>query len=240
MKRRITKAEFEALSPELKAIYIADGEGYKLPLADDDDPDALRRARDREKQDAKEAKAEAKALQVELDKLKGKPTDIATLEASWKEKLAAKETELVARIDKLRKSAADALLNKAAADISASITAKQDHADLILPHIAPRFEVVFDGDVPSLKIKDKQGQLSAMSTEDLQKEIAATPKFASIVVVSKASGGGAPGGGPGGGAGSGTKKFSDLSEPERVELFRSNPTEFNRQFAEAKAAGVVK
>jgi hypothetical protein len=242
MKRKISKAEWEALSDAQKALYVVDGDGYKMSLADDDDPDALRRARDYEKAEAKAAKAKAKELQEKIDALDATKArsvgDIATLEKSWNDKLAASEKALGDKLKAAQGHISKILLEHASSSIASAITAKPENAALILPHITPRLEVVFDSDDnPSLKVKDKDGKLSAMSFTDLQKELVGDPKFGSVVVVSKASGAGGSGGGSNGGNGGAGKptKFADMSEAERTQLYRDDPAEFKRQSDAAKA-----
>jgi hypothetical protein len=239
MKRRITKAEFDALSDALKQIYVQDGDGYKLPLVDDDDPAELRRARDREKQAAKDAKAALETANAELEKLRGPAhKDIATLEKSWQEKLTARETELTTQIEGLKKSLNATLVDHATATIAGSITAKPENASVMAPHIKNRLEVVFDGDTPTVKVKDKQGKLSAMSLAELGKEFQTDPVFATVVVVSKATGAGGTRVSTQAGSGSGadgTKKLADMTSAERTELLRSDPAEFKRLTEAAKA-----
>lgn len=43
VKLRLTKEEYDALSDVIKALYVLDGDGYKLQLSDDDDPSILRK-----------------------------------------------------------------------------------------------------------------------------------------------------------------------------------------------------
>lgn len=237
MKIRISKAEYDALSDALKLIYVVDGDAYKLPLSEGEDPGALRRALDREKLETKAAKETLATAQAELDALKIEPArktgDIAVLEKSWGDKLIKRENELNQQIATLKKSLESTLIDHATATVVGAITAKPENASLMHPHIKERFEVVYDGDLPTVKIKDATGRISAMNFDELQKELIATPKFSSVVVGSKASGGGA--GGQGGGASSGGagKKLKDMSESDRVVLFRADPAAYRaRQAAE--------
>jgi hypothetical protein len=236
-KINITKAEWEALSEVQRQLYVVDGDGYKLPLAENDDPSALRRARDRERDDAKQLRADLLTLKNQIAELEGKTAretgDVKALESSWQKKFTDRETELNGIIDGFKQAIGKSLVEQAMSTVSAAVTAKPEHAALLKPHIAGRFDVVFDGNAATLKIKDKEGKPSALSLDDLQKEILADPTFGTIVVASKASGSGAAGGNGGKGGGA-AKKFGELSEAERVALFRENPTEFKRLAAEAK------
>jgi len=244
MKFRITKAEYDALSDAMKVMYVVDGDGYKMPLTDYEDAGEMRRARDREKEEARVAKAALAAAQTELDALKIKPAretgDIKTLEAAWEKKLNDAETAHKAQLAGVTGQLHKVLIDNAAATVAGAITASPASASLMLPHILPRFEVVMDGDTPVVKIKDATGRLSAMNFDELQKEFVANPTFATVVVGSKASGAGGAGGGKsgaaGGAGGEAKKKFAEMDGKERTALYQSDRAEFDRLAAEDKAA----
>ena len=236
MKFKLTKAEYEALSPEMKLLYVADGDGYKLPLTDIDDPGELRRARDREKEAARVAKEQLATVQAELDKIKEEPArkngDIATLEKAWEKKRNDDVAAVQARLDAANKRFETALIEEAANKLSSEIAAKPENIGLIKPHVMQRLEIVHDGDVPVVKIKDKTGRVSAMNFDELKRELVAEPMMGSVVVGSRASGAGGSGGattGSGGGAGADkSKAFKDMTGPERTALYTSDPAEFKR------------
>ena len=235
MKIRISKAEYDALSEAMKLIYVADGDGYKLPLAAGEDPVELKRAKDREVETAKAAKTALDAANAELAKLRDEPArrtgDIATLEKSWSDKQALAESNHATAIGSLKKQLESVLIDNAAQAVAGAITANPNNASVLMPHIKTRFEIVYDGDVPTVKIKDATGRISAMNTKELQGELVADPKFSSIVVVNRGSGaGGAGTGNTGGGSGAGGgKKFADMTGAEKTALYQSNQAEFARQ-----------
>jgi hypothetical protein len=246
MKRKLTKAEYDALTPEMKLLYVAEGEFFKLPLVDDDDPDALRRALDREKLAAKTATERATAMQTELDTLRTDPArktgDLKVIEDSWRQKVADAELAGKTATEKLTATLNKTLIEREAAKVAAAITdpTKPGNASLMIPHIISRFEVVMDGDTPLVKIKDATGRVSAMNSAELEKELVGNPTFSTIVVASKASGAGGTGGsgsgsanGGAGGAG-GAKKFGEMSGPEKTALFKSDPAYFNQLAKEHK------
>jgi hypothetical protein len=236
MKRKLTKAEWEALSPELKLFYVADGDNFKLVLTgEDEDNGPLVRALAREKEEKRIAKEKADALQADLDAMKLDPArksgDIKTLEASWQQKLDAQKAVDTAKITALTGTLNKTLVESAANKIAGAITGSPENASLMLPHILTRLEVVYDGDVPTVKVKDKDGRVSAMNFDELQKEFVATPTFATVVVGSKASGAGGSGGsGANGGAATGPnkKEFGKLTGPEKVDWFKSDPKGFQQ------------
>jgi hypothetical protein len=245
MKRKITKAEYDALPDAVKAFYSADGDNFKLPLTDDDDPDALRRARDREKTEGSAAKKRVADLEAELDLLKTDPArkagDIKTLEESWKNKLTASEALRDTRIKTLIGNIEKMLVEGETTKIASAIT-KPENAFILTPHIQGRISIEWNGDEPTIRVKDKAGKPSAMSTDDLQKEFASDSRFATLILGSKGSGAGGSekkAGSNGGAGGTVDKTFADMTEPERVQLYRNDPTEFKRQHEEFKAASAL-
>lgn len=239
LKLKLTKAEFDALPEGLKVAYLADGENYKLAVDGYEDPGELRRARDREKEAARIAKEERDAYKAKLEGLELEPArtakDIKTLEAAWKAKYDADVAAERSKTEAATKKYSDHLVQSEARKFASEIAAKPENVDLILPHVLGRFEFSED----TVRIKDKTGRLSAMNTDELKKEFVENPMFGSVVAASKASGAGGAGnsnpssGGAGKTAG---KKFSDWSENERVELYRSNPAEFQRLSEASRSA----
>lgn len=190
LKRKIDKETYEKLNAEIKAIYRASGDDYLLDAEDDSEPSAeLKRAKDREAQNARDEKKRADALQAQIDELTGndarKRGDIETLEKSWKEKLenTTKEftTKLSTRDSFIRDTLVDSVAQKLASEIS-------NAPAVLLPHIKARITADLDGETPTTKILDAQGKPSALTVDDLRKEFVANKDFSSIIVASKASG----------------------------------------------------
>lgn len=219
LARKITKQAFDKLSKDLQALYVEnddDADEFLLELdePEDDNPDALRRARDREKQKAKDAEAKLRAANDKIKELetgshtdddddndpppqsrssKRKAKDIATLEAAWKEKVSAVESE---RDEKL--SAKDAyikrtLISGAADRIASKISTAPK---LLAKAIIERLDVDFDDDEPRLVVLDGDGKPSSLTLDKLEKEFSTNKEYASIIIGTKASGGGAPRNGP--------------------------------------------
>jgi hypothetical protein len=237
LKRKITKEEFTKLGKDVQTEYTAKDDGYILDLDGDEDPDELRRARDREKQTAKDLRKANKAMQDELDELKAKvgddtgddkrkKDDIEKLERSWKDKqdkIAKEGAEKVAKAnDFIRKTMVDGVAKTMAATISTA-------PSLMHRAIADRLTVDFADDEPVLKVLGTDGKASSMTIEQLQKEIVANKEYATILIGSKASGAGGPRNGPElkpGGTGA-SEKVADLSKmggKDLAELIRSRRT----------------
>lgn len=195
LKRKITKAEYDKLSTEIKTEYVADGDDFKLDIAGeaDEDTGALKRAKDREAQLRREAEKRAKEAEDKLAGIEGddarKKGDIATLEKAWQKKLDDAKAEADAKISKyennIRATLVDNVATKLAAEISTSPA-------LILPHIKARLVADLDGDTPTTKVLGKDGKPSNVTLDDLRKEFVDNKDFATIIRASKASGGGAP------------------------------------------------
>lgn len=228
-KLRISQAEFDKLTDGQKLFYVKDGDGYNLPLVPDDDPGPLRRALDRERLSATDRGTKIATLESEVRSLREtigtKGGDVATLEKSWTDKYNAREAELKGENDSLRSKLNGTLIDVATQKLAGEITAKPEHASLMIPHIRNRYEVVWDNGEPILKIKDANGKPSALNHEELKKEFVTNPVYAAVVVASRGSGAGSGGQQTGSGGGA-AKKWSEMGESERVSLFREDPAAY--------------
>lgn len=240
MKKKLSKAAYEALEAPIKPFYKLIGEDYVLQVDDEGntdpetDPVELRRARDREKQTAKDEKKRADDLQTKLDGITNtsarKAGDIDALEASWKTKTETQKTDYEAKIGKLTSQINKLTVETTAERIAAEICGENAH--LVMPHLKDRLRVELDGDTPKLRVLDAEGKPSAVTVEDLQKEFVANPKFKSIIIASKASGG-ATSSRTSSQAVPGNKKFSELTEAERIAWYNSDPKAFTQASNEA-------
>lgn len=234
MKRKLTKVEFETLHAELQKMYKAEGDIYVLQLAHDpdNDPAELRRARDREKITADSEKARADKAEADLAKINTTTArssgDIDALEKSWQQKLDKQKADADALIAKKDKFIREALVESKATAMAIELAG--DNAELLKPHILARLQADnLDSDSPTTRVLDTAGKPSALSLEDLQKEFVANKKFSAIIIASKASGGatGKQNVSANGGAGrSSEKKFSELSEAERIDWYKRDPAGF--------------
>lgn len=230
MKRVISKEVYDTLSDVVKSEYELKGDVYILKLDDYEDPAELKRARDREKEEARVAKEEARVAKEELDRLKHKGAkdnnDINAIEDSWRAKVTTveqdRDTKLAKKNGWIQKTLIDNVALKLAGELSDSPT-------LILPHIKSRLTADFDADEPVTRVLDATGKPSALTLAELRAEFEGSKDFSSIIRGSKANGGGAAGNHAGGG---GAKKPSEMNDAERIKLAKDNPTEFRRLFGE--------
>src|SRR5690606_17144792 len=142
----------------------------------------------------KEAEEAKRQAEEEAAKKAG---NIEALEKSWKEKLEktvaeleAKNKDKIAKMESslsklLRTNVANEIAMKIGLDGSESVLAK-----LLLERIGYEEE---SGDYKTV-VLDKEGKRSALSIEELMKEVQADKAFAPLIKGSSASGGGAGGG----------------------------------------------
>lgn len=236
LKRKITKAEYDALSDALKAEYKEDGDNYVLDV-EDAGFDALKeeKRRQQERADAAEAElakkkkdeeeAAEKARKAAEDKAKAEG-DTAALEKSWKEKYDRDMAEKDEANKKNRSALEAVFVNKVARDIADKISTVPD---LLVDIIKKRLTVETTGDVPITRVVDAAGQPSALSLADLEKEFLDNPAYKAIIKASNANGGGAGGGDAGsGGAG---KKLSEMTATEEAKFANEHPEEYERMLA---------
>jgi hypothetical protein len=193
LKKKLTKAEYDKLSDSLKGEYVADGDAFQLDVEGEEDTGALKRAKDREAQLRRDAEKKAKDLQEQLDAVTDgdarKKGDIETLEKSWQKKEGETKAAYDARIAKLEGHIKTSLVDTVASQIAHKIS---NAPALLLPHIKSRLIADLEGDAPTTKVLDKDGKPASITIEDLTKEFVANKDFSSIMIGSKASGGGAP------------------------------------------------
>lgn len=244
MKRKLNAAEYALLTDAQKLMYVAEGDSFILPLLDHVDHGPIERARDRERDAAAALRVELATANAELTTLRsGTPKDVQTLTRIHNEALATQKTEFETRITALRGQQEQALLSQAAKELSSGLTASPENAAVVLPHVAAKFAVEWNGDVAVVKIKNSDGSNGSAYTPEsakgLKKEFVDNPLFAAIVIKSSASGGGAAGvqnGSVTSGAGDrSTKKFAEMTGAEKSTLFTNDRAEFDRLAGDAKS-----
>lgn len=186
LKRKINKTDYESLHDELKKEYKAEGDSFILDF-DGDDTSELVRAKDREKQLKKEALSKYEALKAEYEEFKASSSatnsDLKTLQKSWDEKLAKKDSEIAG----YKNTYANMVIENTASQLASEISTAPK---LLMPHIKSRFNVDFDeSGSPVTTILDASGKPSALTLDELKTEIVANKDFSAIIVSNKSSGG---------------------------------------------------
>lgn len=223
----------DGLHDTIKSEYKKGDDGkFHLDVEGGEDTGALKRAKDHEKsarQKAEQLLQEAQDKLVELSDerdglLRGAipKGDVEKLEASWKSKLATREKELGDQIGGLTSHLNTMLVDNVAQGMAGKISKVPE---LMLPHIRGRLKAEYVDGRPTTRVLDKDGNPSALTVTDLEKELFTNPTFAPIIIGSKASGSGAEGGQGGGGA---------LS---KVDFTKASPKEIAAHLKAAKESG---
>ena len=226
----ITKAEFDKLGAEVQALYKKVGDDYKVDLTGAPDAAEALKARDNERAKAEAAKKERDELKTKMDTIEAekekirqeallKSGDTEALQKSYEEKLTALEAAKTEEAAKLQQSIEKLVVTSKAKALAAKISTVPD---LIEPIILKRLGVENGTEGPFARVLDTNGQPSAATIDDLEKELVGNTAYAGIMIGSKAKGGGAPG--------ASTiptnTKLADMSESERVALAKSDPEGF--------------
>jgi len=220
------------MEDETKDAVADDSTTQKTESAPGIDPAEVERLREEvQKVNAKnrellEARAKAKkeAEQAALDAAK-KSGDLESLEKSWQKKIETTEHELRAEIQQYEQMLASITSGAEARRLAADL-ALPGHADLLMPHIAGRLKTEIRDGKPTVRVLDRDGTPSAMTVDDLRKEIMGTELFAPILAGSKANGAGGTGRSDGGKPK--IKAFNEYSSSELVELKRADPDTYIR------------
>ena len=141
-----------------------------------------------------QARADAKkAADDAMAEAARKNGDVDAIDKSWADKYSTREKELLSQLAE-RDGAITKITVGSEAQRLASELALPGSADVLLPHIERRLSVeIKDGQVIR-RVLDKEGKPSALSIDDLRKEIENNPAFAPLIIGSKASGSGGVGG----------------------------------------------
>lgn len=180
LKFIITKAAYDALSDDMKALYgVGDKDGEfqlqvsGMPAGEDTGP--LKRTVETLRNEVKTLKTDKADLQSKIDNF----PNVDQIKADH-----------AAQTDKLTKFANNALIDGAALALASKISTAPA---LMVPHIKSRLDVDFSGDVPTTVIKGADGKASKDLTMDkLAEEFVANKEFSAIIKQSSARGSGAP------------------------------------------------
>ena len=167
---------------------------------------------------AKAARREAEEnAKKEAEELARKSGDVQALEKSWQEKLTKRERELLDQNEASMGQIKALTVGRTATDLAAEL-AVQGSAKALLPHIERRLSMDIRDGKPAVIVLDSSGKPSALTVDELKKEISADAAFAPLIVASKASGGGAAGGKSGGAANKSVTRtaFEQMSDASRM------------------------
>lgn len=189
IKFKLSKDEYSKLTDEQKALYKEQGESYQLVvdgMPEIPDVSGLQKKVD-ELLSEKKAEQEKRRLAEESAKKAAeeqarKNGDIEALEKSWKEKLDKTVEDLSGKLKEKDGALSTLLVDNVAQSLATKLAG--DSAPLIMPHIKQRLAV----DGGKTRIIDANGQPSALTVEDLEKEFRANEVFAPVIIASRAQG----------------------------------------------------
>lgn len=165
-----------------------------------------------EQQRKKDALAEKERLEAEQARKNG---DVEAITKQYETKVAELQNEL-ARRDAAQEKA---LIDKTALDIASQLTDNTNNRDIIATLINNRFKVV-DGQI---KVLNADGEISINDLNAFKNELITSGKYDSLISGTKATGVGSTGA-------KGTINKTELTEKERAELLRTDPTRFYQLF----------
>jgi hypothetical protein len=242
LARKINQTTFDGLHEEIQKLYEKNGDEYNLTGIEKEDTGALTRALDRERLEKKQATDDAKAAKDELEALKKntpestpKDKDIARLEKLWENRVTEAQTkgaEALAKKDAFIKKSA---LQTSAMSIAQAIAVKPSAIEVLMPHIERRLTVEIGDDGPKIRVLGKDGEVSANSLTDLEKEFVDNDAFSALIIGSRATGG------------AGRKApvsvtqtdFNKMTVGEKQKYLFDNPESAKQLAADATAAGRV-
>ncbi len=172
------------------------------------------------------AREREEAAQKAAEEAAAKSGDVESLTKSWQEKLTKREAELKAEVEKRDAQLMQLTVGATAQNIAGDL-AVPGSAGVLAKLVRERLKYE-DGKVAVL---DAEGKPSALTVDELKKEIAEDPALAPLIAGSRASGGGAAGAKGGGAA----KTWDQMTGMERVALRRKHPAEHARLKAAAAA-----
>ena len=225
MALKLTVDSLDGLDDSVKSLYKEDNGKFRLDLDGYEDTTGLKAQRDallNEKKEAqrktKEAEEAAKTLAEESARKNG---DVAALEKSWQEKLAATESNYKNLNESLTKQIHGLTVGQTATKLAAEL-AISGSADVLLPHIQSRLTVEIKDGAPSVRVLDLLGKPTAMTVDELKQEFISNKAFAPLIAASKATGGGASGSG-GGGAAKTMKRdqFETMNPVQKMDFIKS-------------------
>ena len=220
----------EGLDENLHSLYEQKDGAYFLKVAgvvSEDDVAGLKTSRDSllaEKKEqqrlAQEAEAERQRIEREAaEELARKNGNLEAIENSWKEKLAARETELSERLKVAELKNYELTVGRQAQELAGEL-AKPNAQRLLAKEIKERLTLDEDGNI---RVLDLQGKPTALTIDELKAQLRADPTYQDIIVINNSSGGGASGGGLGGGA---AKNPKDMTTQERADWATRDPIGF--------------
>ena len=190
----------DGLDDSVKGLYSEHGSVYRLKVEGLPKPEDVTGLKNKVDELLKEKKTEQaarkaaeKKAQDEADELAKKTGDVDALNTSWETKYNDAIAELTGERDEAMSMLHDAKVHTVGVEMATAL-AIPGSAGVLLPHIEPRLSMDIKDGRANIVVLDAEGKPSALTVDELGKEIASNKAFAPLIVASNAAGGGAKGG----------------------------------------------
>ncbi|AKG14169.1 hypothetical protein [Moraxella bovoculi] len=200
----INEETFGSLESNVQGLYAKQDDGsYQLVVDGLPSVDGLKAKTDEllgetKKEREKRKELEAKLAEFESEKAKAqedvmkKTGDIEALEKSYLDKLAKLEQAGVDKEKALQRQIYELTVGQTATNLANELAIKGS-ANVLLPHIQNRLTLETGDDGQKIRVLDLQGNISALTLDDLKQEFMANDAFKPLIAGNNASGGGATG-----------------------------------------------
>lgn len=197
MSMKYKLESLDGIDDAVKPLYVSRDGAYYLDVdgvQSEDETHGLKSALDKERDAAKTASKQAKELQRQLDEVQHKIAQdsgsIDTLEKSWQDKLAKRETELQAEIDQLRTGVQKLTAGQKSMELASKIAVKGSESALCR-FVSDRLMTEYRDGEPHVVVLDRNGKRCAMSMDELEADLRSDPSIAPLIARSQATGTGA-------------------------------------------------
>lgn len=154
---------------------------FKLDVLGIPDDGPLKRAHERVKQEL--------AAALEAGRKKGE--DLASIEASYKQRLEDAEKAASEATKSVQKALKNEKKSKTLDDIAAAVAVDADSRDLVRLFAEKRVRIDIEDDRAIPRVLDNDGKVSSLSVDDLIAELKSDKRLARVAGASRGSGGGA-------------------------------------------------
>jgi hypothetical protein len=226
LKLKLTAAEHATLADPFKPEYKQEGDVFVLDTdVKFEDVKPLKNAFEQEKAERKKLATEKQVLEGQIADLNARAGSATDLEKAWQKKLEDAKKQHDEATKGLNGQIRELLVDNVAAQLANEISTTPS---LLTPILKQRLTVEMVDGKYITRVLTPDGKASANSVKELGEEIRANKEYAPIIAASKASGGGANGNK----APVGDKPFAEMNEGERVALFKSDRSKFDRLASE--------
>lgn len=191
---KLTKEQYDALPDMLKALCVAEGEGYEMNIKSQKDVDdeiaGLKSNNEKllneKREAARLAKEREDAAKAAADELARKNGDVSALDKSYQEQIAKLTADNEALIGRYKGQVNSLMVDSVANKLATSLGG--DSAAVFLPHIKSRLSLEEDGEGFKTRVLGLDGKPSALTVEQLEQEFRGNKAFSGSLVAPASSG----------------------------------------------------